>query len=408
MGIKYPGPRKDLEYIPVKHQGQTLILIRDHLGLVKEGQAIAWQLYQFLVLLDSVPDLSQLQTELTRQSNGILVSSQEIEHLIGHLDNSFLLDSERFHTAKEKIIHDFSSQRKRAPSHAGKAYPDQPEKLTSFLDSIFSDHQDKSPPLGKVQAIISPHIDIAVGKTCYAAAYSQIIHLNPVRVIILGIGHSLSQGLFSLTDKNFVTPCGILASDKEAIQGLRKKGKDILARYDFEHRSEHSIEFQTLFLQHLLKDKSFSIVPILCGSCQMNLPEYNRQAFLDMTGPFLEELKNLINKEKEDTLIIAGVDLSHIGPKFGHEHPAKSLESQAQTHDHQLLQALCDQDIDSFWAASAGVNDRYNVCGFSAMACLLEILPECQGQLLNYHMWHEEATKSAVSFAATAFYSKRE
>ena len=40
--------------------------------------------------------------------------------------------------------------------------------------------------------------------------------------------------------------------------------------------------------------------------------------------------------------------------------------------------------------------DRFNVCGFPAMACLLEVLPPCKGKILHYQLRHEEATKSAV------------
>jgi hypothetical protein len=42
------------------------------------------------------------------------------------------------------------------------------------------------------------------------------------------------------------------------------------------------------------------------------------------------------------------------------------------------------------------------VCGFSSLACLLEILPGTHGQVLHYEVWHEEPTRSAVSFASVA------
>ena len=56
-----PLMRKDLEFFPVKHGGQQLILIRDHLGLVQEGKAVAPSLYQVMILLDGTRTIRDLQ-----------------------------------------------------------------------------------------------------------------------------------------------------------------------------------------------------------------------------------------------------------------------------------------------------------------------------------------------------------
>ncbi len=400
-------PRKDLEYIPVNNQGQQLVVVRDKFGLVGEDMAILPQVYQFLVLLDSVKDIQELQKELNRQSGRIALNQNEIFQIIDKLDQAYLLDSERFHRAKEKVISDFQTSSIRYPHHMGKSYPDQPEDLRTYLDTILSSKTGQAIIPGQVQAVVAPHIDISLGQEVYSSAYNQIQGTTPGRIIVFGIGHSMYHGLFSLTDKDFNTSFGILPSDYDTIQGLRKKAANILVPHDFDHKSEHSIEFQTIFLDHILKRQSYSIVPILCGSLQTGLPQYSREAFVNTAGPFLQELKGILDRADEQTLIIAGVDFSHIGPKFGHDRPAKEIESRAREHDHGLLNALCKRDPNAFWEISAQVNDWYNVCGFSALACLLEILPpSCYGKLLAYDMWHEEATNSAVGFAATCFSSQ--
>lgn len=400
-------PRKDLEYIPIRDQGRQLVVIRDRFGLVQEGIAILPQVYQFLVLLDSAKDIQELQNELNRQSNEPDLNLEEICQVIDRLDQSFLLDSERFRQAKGEIVSDFQAKSMRHPCHLGKSYPDRLEDLQTFLDSILSLHTDRTDIPRRVQAVVAPHIDIQLGKDVYSCAYNQIKGTKPSRVIVFGIGHSLDQGLFSLTDKDFTTPLGILHSDSETIQVLRQKGDNILVGHDFDHKTEHSIEFQTIFFHHLLSQHSYSIVPILCGSLQRGLPEYSREAFVNTAGPFLQALKDTLRRPDEQTLVIAGVDFSHIGPKFGHNLPAKEMESEAREHDYKLLNALCQRDARSFWAISAQVNDQYNVCGFSALACLLEILPPaCYGKILAYDMWHEEETDSAVGFAASCFSDK--
>ena len=136
---------------------------------------------------------------------------------------------------------------------------------------------------------------------------------------------------------------------------------------------------------------------------QTNLPEYTRTAFLEKAGPFLEKLKNIAADPQEETLILAGVDFSHIGPKFGHSVTADALQSKSEAHDKSLLAWLAARDAVKFWEESKKVGDQYNVCGFAALACLLEILPECTGKVLDYQFWKEEATRSGVGFAAAVF-----
>ncbi|MBW2616988.1 MAG: AmmeMemoRadiSam system protein B, partial [Deltaproteobacteria bacterium] len=67
------------------------------------------------------------------------------------------------------------------------------------------------------------------------------------------------------------------------------------------------------------------------------------------------------------------------------------------------LKAVSEGEADEFWKESLRVGDQFNVCGFSVMACLMEVIPPSRGRVLNYQCWHEEATRSAVSFAAVVF-----
>jgi hypothetical protein len=218
----------------------------------------------------------------------------------------------------------------------------------------------------------------------------------------------MAQDLFAVSDKDFETPLGVAECDRASVGKLRAAGGAVMAKNDFAHRAEHSIEFQVLFLQHILPKGSFKIVPILCGNLQMTLSEYSRRAYREKAGAFLEVLKDILKHQGEETLLVAGVDLSHIGPKFGHEMPAQYLKGQSEDHDRALLKALTALDADSFWEDSGKVKDRYNVCGFAALACLLEVLPPCKGHLLGYEMWHEEATRSAVSYASVAFSEQKQ
>jgi AmmeMemoRadiSam system protein B len=398
-----PRIRKDLEFIPVHHEGQQLVLIRDHLGLVQEGKAVALPVYQFMTLLDGIRTTRDLQMELMRQRGGLLVGMEEVEGLLAGLEASHVLDSEAFRRAKDKIISDFSSEKVRPCSHCGLTYPPDPSELRDRLDKILASQAPVSEPTGKIRALVSPHIDLSVGHRVYASAYQMLKHTTFSRVMVLGVGHTLANDLFCLTDKDFQTPLGIIEAEGSLIRKLREVGGDILATNDFAHRSEHSVEFQLIFLQHLFKGVSFTLIPILCGFLQSRLPEYTRKAYLEETAPFLDMLREILQDPEHETLLVAGIDFSHVGPKFGHEMPAEYLKGQSEAHDMKLMRHLSLREPDLFWEESRRVKDQFNVCGFSALACLLEILPSCKGQILDYETWYEEPTRSAVSFAAVVF-----
>jgi AmmeMemoRadiSam system protein B len=400
-----PRIRKDLEFIPVQHEGQQLILIRDHLGLVQEGKAVALPLYQFMTLLDGTRTTRDLQMALMRQKGGVLVGMDEVESLLAGLEASYVLETEAFKRAKDKIISDFSSEKVRPCSHCGLTYPADPSELRDRLGGILAGEAPVSEPAGKIRALVSPHIDLSVGQRVYASAYQMLKHKTFSRVVVLGVGHTLANDLFCLTDKDFQTPLGVIEAERSLVRELREVGGDILATNDFAHRAEHSIEFQLIFLQHLLKGVSFTLIPILCGFLQSCLPEYTRKAYLERTAPFLDLLSEILQDPEHETLLVAGIDFSHVGPKFGHDMPGEYLKGQSEAHDKKLLQHLSLMDPELFWEESMNVKDQFNVCGFSALACLLEILPPCKGQILDYERWHEEPTRSAVGFAAVVFTS---
>ena len=102
MNDQLPLMRRDLEFFPVQQGDQQMILIKDHLGLVREGQGIALQLYQFMALLDGTKNVRDLQMELMRQRGGVLLDSDEVNRLLERLDEFYLLDSDNFKSAQKK------------------------------------------------------------------------------------------------------------------------------------------------------------------------------------------------------------------------------------------------------------------------------------------------------------------
>lgn len=408
MNESLAGLRKDLDVFPINHEGKDLLLIKDPLGLVPEGVAVPMDLFRLLYLLGDTGSTKDLQAAFMRQKGGALVSAEEVAGVLDGLDRVFLLDSERFRKERQKLVSGFCDARVRSCVHKGRAYPDSAPLLRERLEKILALSPSPHSNNGKVRAIVAPHIDLSVGERGYASAYGVLGEDPYSRVVVLGVGHQMGPWLFSVTKKDFQTPLGVVRCDNDVAQLLMDSGGEAVAPDDFAHRSEHSIEFQTIFLAHILGVNSFSQVPILCGNALAGLPEYSRAAFLDRAGPFLEVLSRAVSSPEDSTLVVAGVDFSHTGPKFGQERPATAMEKESSGHDRVLLECLTARDAEGFWVESKRVEDRYNVCGFSALACLLEILPTCRGEVLSYEVWHEGPTRSAVSFASAVFREPRE
>jgi AmmeMemoRadiSam system protein B len=403
MADKNPRLRMDLEFFPIQHGDEQLILIRDSLGLVEEGKAVPLPLYEVMAQLDGTNTVRDIQMLLMRQKGGILVGTDVVEQLLAHLDDLYLLNTQRYEQARHKIIAEFASKKVRPCSHCGQSYPGSAADLKSRLDEILNSQSLETKPNGRVAALIAPHIDLSVGSRVYGSAYQCLKHSSPSRVVVLGVGHQMIGDLFCLTKKDFQTPLGVVKNDLETVQKLWNAGHSIVSGSDFSHKAEHSIEFQIIFLQHLLPQNSFTIIPILCGPIKPFLPEYTRKTYLKKAHPFLTVLSEILDKEDKETLLVAGVDFSHIGPKFGHDREATYFADHSEIHDQILLRAVSEGDADAFWEESRRVEDKFNVCGFSAMACLLEVLPPSKGKVLDYHIWHEQPTRSAVSFGAVVF-----
>lgn len=398
-----PRIRNDLDFIPIQHQGEQLVLVRDHLGLVDEGKALPARLLDTLGLLDGSRDIRDIQISLMQREGGVLVKEETVERLLEQLDAAFILDSPGFRAARDKIREGFKAQSVRPCFHCGRSYPNDKTALENRLNQMLAGLPPERAEEGKAVAVVAPHIDFNVGSEVYAKAYQKLRRSRPARVVILGVGHQMSGDLFCLTEKDFQTPFGTVKTDQAAVRRLRAAGKGIIAEDDFAHRNEHSVEFQLVWLQHVLRSETFTLVPVLCGPLKDGLGEYNRETYLATAGSLLEVLAAMPAATDRETLLVAGVDFSHVGPKFGHSETAAGLETAATRHDKALLKALTEGNADLFWQESMDVDDRFNVCGFAALTCLLEVMPACRGRLLEYRLWHEQATSSAVSFAALAF-----
>ncbi len=444
---KLPRMREDIELLPMAHAGRQMVLVRDPLGLIREPIALNQAAAALLTMLDGTHTMSDLKLFLARQQGGVLVTDIELEQMLGQLGAFCLLQDERYERARAEIVSAYAAKPVRAAHHAGLTYPVNAEDLRLMLEEVLAlaDHAalpdgeyvaaqreaadtsdrrssleaggGRGLPAGPgapaevtpeslrdhVVALVAPHMDLRPAAKCYAAAYSPMRGAEVDLAIILGTGHSVRSNTFSLTTKDFETPLGRAVTEKSMVERLLSVPGDCVLDNDLPHRHEHSIEFQVIFLQHVLNKPDLHILPVLCGSYRNSLDSYGRPSEIPCVGDFLAELRAIIEGEGRRCLVVAGVDFSHVGMKFGDSYSGRTLAQDATRHDVALIERLCAWDVLGFWQESRRVKDMYKVCGFSPMASMLEILPAAEGHFLGYDVSFEDATHSAVSYAAVAF-----
>jgi hypothetical protein len=264
--------------------------------------------------------------------------------------------------------------------------------LEEMLAGVSEERTSSAKP---IRAVVAPHIDLKTGAETYGRVYAHLKGLAPERIVVLGTGHALGDALFSLTDKPYDTPLGAFPVDEPALRSLRAATSPLVSTDDFAHRMEHSIEFQVLFLRHFMP-RPIPMVSILCGSVAEWLDRVERPAHIPGASSLLEALRGIISGQ---TLVVAGIDLSHVGPKFGDAESGHVLEPEFKEHDCRLLEALCTGSAIDLWTEARRVGDRFHVCGLPVLAWLLELMPDLEGRVVDYRVWHEAATRSAVSFA---------
>ncbi len=401
-----PPLRRDIDIVPLRHEGRSFLVVRDSLGIAENGLALNAAVGPYLAFFDGASSLRELQCAISRQEGGALVPGNQVLALVDELDRLGLLETERYLTARRKVVAGFSGLTVRPPVLAGSAYPDDPRALAEELDRHLALAEElDSPPTetSALRALAAPHIDLRAAGPAYGAAYRALRGLRPEAVLLLGTGHSLAEP-YCLTAKSFRTPLGTVKADGKAVRQLRQAGGKAVAPDDFAHRSEHSLEFQLLFLQRLFDMERIPVIPLLCGTLEHLLPGGAGPLTDSGIAGFTAALARWL--EVPGRLAVAGVDLAHVGPKFGDAEEARVLEERFRASDRELLAALEEGDAGGLFETVARNGNRYKVCGFSALWTLLAVLPGLRGTVLDYRVWHEGPSCSAVSFAAVSFTSR--
>jgi AmmeMemoRadiSam system protein B len=359
------------------------------------------------LIAETVPSFElaeAIQEGLMRMSGSAIVPVADIEALLGQLDHAFLLESDAFRARKAAVMEDFTRRTVREPQLAGRSYENDPARLRESISQVEASLSALPKGHGEeIAGVLAPHIEIGVARQAYVDAYRRIQGASYDLVVILGINHQGSDGLYCVSGKDYDTPLGTLEADRECVEALKAGLPDgTLAPHDFDHMVEHSIEFQTVFLAHYL-GTSTKILPVLCGGFHEFLARGDNPMSDRRFIAFRDALARVIGWSGKKTLVVSGVDFSHVGPKFGHAAPAAALLGSARSSDERIISCLAEGDPGKIWLNALETKDQYNVCGLASMVLFSSLLGRCRAELLHHGTYDEPATRSAVTFASMVF-----
>ncbi len=366
------------------------------------------ELEPFLRMLDGTRSIRDMQVELTRAMGGKLVPIDEITKIIEELDSNLLLDSPRYRETVELDKRFWKQIRLRKPFHAGQAYPTEPDELAEMLDGFYRDPSGPKENAGDesafVRGVLAPHIDVKSGGPTFAWAYNSLKSQPRAELfVLLGTAHNQTAGPISISRKDYATPLGIPDTDNEFIDRLTDTYSPPWLMDDMVHRTEHSIEFQAVFLKHLLGDDTAKVVPILIGGFSDYVQSRSSPSEDKQIAEFLDAFQKVVDKDERTITYIVGGDLAHIGPRYGHPEPVLPADIEAcKAKDVEMLDAAA-KGAEEFFDYVAAEGDRRNICGMPPMYIMLKLIEKAEGTVLHHSHWFDESTRSAVTFAAMLF-----
>jgi AmmeMemoRadiSam system protein B len=400
---------------------REMLLVSDPTGVIQGQPALSMEALPMLQLLDGTTSLTDITSTLMRGSKDLRVASL-VRDFVARLDQMLLLDSPRFHQALQMLRDRYHQLEIRPAALENQAYPGQRAELEAFLDDHFAeaaamreravppaaaqptDARSATAPAAPPRAILSPHLDPRRAGAVIARAMAEIgpRQARPLRVVIFGTGHSLLDDLFALTRKHFETPLGKARCDTAFVDRVASRLGESAYRGELAHRDEHSIEFQVIYLLRLLKEHPFTIVPILCGGFHSLLAEGQTAREAPEFERLIEAVREAERELSGRTLYIAGVDFSHVGPRFGHPPIDARVKDETEAVDRAGLTAALAGDAEGWFRAIAAQDDRTNICGFAPTYAMLRCADVTDGRLLHYEQC-DEPDGSTVTVAAAVW-----
>ncbi len=411
-----PPIKAGLEAIQIEHEGKPLVLLHDQERINTEPIAVTLAGFMIASMLDGQSTAADLVTAFSK-TTGQLIRAEEVEAMVAQLDKAFLLETPALQQKRQQIHKEFEQNPVRPAAHVKSGYPDNPMELAAELGKFFQDpkgpgkQMTSSPTKPTPLILFAPHIDFRRGGPAYAWAYQALSECAPPDLIVgLGVAHMSPNSPWVLTKKSYETPYGPMPLSDVLYDDVQSSLWYAGNADQWTHRTEHSLEFQALWFKYLWRDKTPPWVPVLCSSFDRFCPDRPPS-----TVPAIDEgLRKIGEKLKarqaagQNILIVAGVDLSHVGPRFGdNEKLGPELEKKVEAADRASLEHAWKGDADAMYMSVVEGDHWRKWCGLSAIYSALRLgeifsgkKPE--GRQLTYGQAPDPAG-GLVSFTSAVF-----
>jgi AmmeMemoRadiSam system protein B len=388
-----------------------MLCLQDPLNVSEKALFLSPPLYFIVSLFDGRHSILDMQAAYMRRF-GEFLYTEKVHEIISQLEVALFLEGERFQEALRQKEEDFKRASVREAVFAGKSYEADPDRLRAQLEGYFTGENGPG-SLGEkksengLKGLIAPHIDFQRGGFCYAFGHREIWERNSSSCfIIFGTAHTPMENRFCLTRKDFTTPLGTLNVDKELVDAIQFHCPDGVFTDEGIQRSEHSIEFQCVFLRYLYPEPNpLKIVPILSGSFHEAIDKGISPMALKPIRHFIEALRKAVSSLGRQVCYIASADLAHMGLQFGDGEGIREYDLRILSQeDRGMLEYAEKMDGEGFFSSISKERDRRRICGLPAIYSMLKVLEAKEGKLLKYDQAFTPETQSVVSFASLAFY----
>jgi len=387
------------------------LMLRDTQGVAANHVVLPMEVVPIVARFTGNATCEEIARDLSKEA-GEQVPVALVIRLASELEDALFVEGAPYKKERARIEKEFADAAVRPASHAGGAYHDDPKELASYIDEKClgaSAATAAKRSERRLVALVAPHIDPWRGATCYGAAYNAFadVPVDADTFILLGTSHAPMREPFALCRKAFATPFGAVEANFDAIDAIAKACDFDPYADQFNHKREHSLEFQAVFLKHVLARDSRRrvaprIVPILAGLGEEQSSGAS-PAKSRAVGKVLDAIRKIVDG---GAIVIAGADLAHVGPRFGDPRPLDPGERSALDEtDRSSLERAERGDAEAFWDHVAGDLETRRVCGLAPMYSLLRVIdPSAKGTLKHYEQTVDPEEGSIVSHAAVGFY----
>jgi AmmeMemoRadiSam system protein B len=399
----------NLDFMPSPSPDHPGLFIRDPYRFSDAMLIIPPGLVECLQCFDGRQTELDLRAALVRITNDLEVGEIE-RHLAQTLSQAGFLEDESFERMQAERKREFAEKSVREASHAGAAYPGEPdqlgETLTGYMAGGPADHCAAAASVnGDMFALAAPHVSPEGGWQSYRAAYGMLKPEHRQRTfVILATSHYGEPEKFGLTRKTFRTPLGDAVTDRGMVDRLAAAGGKAVEMEDYCHSFEHTVELQVIFLQHVLGPE-VRILPILVGPFAHSIYRGGDPEDDDNVRAFHDALGELREREGDRLFWILGVDMAHMGARYHDQFAAvagEGMMNEVGSRDEERIARINAADAAGFWDLVRQNHDDLKWCGSSPFYTFLKTAPKMRGDLLRYEQWNIDQ-RSVVSFAGMAF-----